>query len=441
MKTKTEQIKKVTILSAYNRALWLAVELKRKGYDVCYLDFTNILGDLSPDAWDSPFGLFQTKNTSFSQTTWLSEGASLDVQDNGFILFSSKGPMEFRGPTARLGLKRYGITDDQMDYVRQSVFLDDKEFFNQNRKVTADPFGKKWFLNYVHQANSSIFMENYKGMNQQNKPLPLNENWVLRKMSRRGSQQTLQMSHDKGVLVDEVHAVQNIDVEGRKVKSIRWTNRKNVTKENSSDIFVNFLSQEELQVVSPKVFEQLFVGKALQPDWLWTRYRFFIARNDVIDVLPKAFALVHHIFLPWAHENSLVVQRGIRDDEFIVWCRMPYHYRHQKNLIEILGDRILGVLKHHFHQVKVLSMELPLECLPNEHQVKAPHLPVYNEDTLSKMKKCRYSNFAWFGPEVWGRLDMGYLLDLQTQILNEIIGTEEKMGISRRRGRDNEIYS
>ena len=158
-------------------------------------------------------------------------------------------------------------------------------------------------------------------------------------------------------------------------------------------------------------------------------------------VLPKAFALVHHIFLPWAHENSLVVQRGIRDDEFIVWCRMPYHYRHQKNLIEILGDRILGVLKHHFHQVKVLSMELPLECLPNEHQVKAPHLPVYNEDTLSKMKKCRYSNFTWFGPEVWGRLDMGYLLDLQTQILNEIIGTEEKMGISRRRGRDNEIYS
>lgn len=438
---KKPEIKKITLLSAYGRSLWLATELRRKGYEVCYLDFTHVLGDLSPDAWDSPYGVFQTKNTSFSQSTWLAEGASLDIQENGFIFFSNKGPIEFRGLMSRIGMKRYGITEEQMDYVRQSVFSNPKDFFELNKKIDADPFQKRWFLNYIHQTNSSTYLENYKGLAQKNKPLPLNENWLLRKLSRRGTQQALQMTHDKGVYVDEVQALQSISTDFRRIKTLKWTNQKNITQEYETDVVLNFLSQEELQVVTPKVFEEIFGGKAIHSDWFWTRYRYFVQTNDVINVLPKAFSLVHHIFLPWTHENNLVIHRGLRNDEFVVWCRMPNHYRLQKNHIETLSSSIAGVLKNHFPTWKVISEELPVESLPNEHQVKAPHLPVYDETTLYKMKRSKFSNFIYFGPEVWERLDLGYILDLQMQVLNQVVGTEEQMGISRRRGRDNEIYS
>jgi hypothetical protein len=79
--------------------------------------------------------------------------------------------------------------------------------------------------------------------------------------------------------------------------------------------------------------------------------------------------------------------------------------------------------------------------LATEFQVQAPHLPVFSRAKMESQKKPKLKNVMWCGPEAWQRLDTTYMLDYQNKVLQTILGSSDDQGISRRRGRDQEIYS
>lgn len=432
---------KIVILSAYHRAQWLANELKSKGYNVTYLDFSERLGGLSPEAWIAPFGHFQTKKINYSQNVWLSEGTTTITIPNGFTILSEIGPIEFQGPLHRLSFKRYNIDQDEIDYLKASITMNDEAYQKFKNHFLGMSFEETWLLHFGHQLASQTFYENAFAIRNKNRSLPLTEGWSIRTLSRRGALETLQMSKDKGVEVYSVKALKDIKVTGSEVESISIYDTKDNSKEIIGDTFINFLSQEELFAIHSGSFSKVIEGDPISSDWFWTRYRFFTNQNDVTEILPQAFCMIEDRFMPWTHHNLLIIHRGLRAHEFIAWARIPSNYRLQQNSLESVGSEIHRVLTEKFVGIKVQQMELPLECLATEFQVQAPHLPVYSEVKLEQYKNPKQKNFLGCGPEVWTRLDTSFLLEYQSQILSQIQGEQDKQGIQRRRGRDSEIYS
>ena len=432
---------KIVILSAYHRAQWLANELKSKGYEVSYLNFSDRLGGLSPEAWVPPFGHFQTKKINYSQNVWLSEGVSISTIANGFTILSDKGPLEFQGPLNRLSFKRYFVDQDELDYLRASTTMSLEGYQKFKNHFLSYSFEQTWLLHLSHQLASQTYYENAFAIRNKNRSLPLTETWSVRTLSRRGAQESLQMSKDKGVDVHSVSAVKGVKTSGANLQSITIVDSKGETKEITADTFISFLSQEELFAIHSKTFNELISENPVSSDWFWTRYRFFTNQNDVTEVLPQAFCLIEDRFMPWTHHNLIMIHRGLRSHEFIAWVRIPSNYRLQQNKLESVGSEIERVFNEKFIGIKIQQIELPLECLATEFQVQAPHLPIYSQSNLEKMKMPKQKNLLWCGPEVWERLDTSYLLDYQTQIFNQIMGGEDKQGIHRRRGRDSEIYS
>jgi hypothetical protein len=432
---------KIVILSAYHRSQWLANELKSKGHDVVYLDFSEKLGGLSPEAWIAPFGLYQTKKINYSQNVWLSEGTSTHTIANGFTILAEKGPIEFQGPLNKLSFKRYNIDQDELDYLRASIAMSEEAYEKFKNHFANYSFDETWLLHLSHQLASQTYFENAFAIKNKNRALPMSENWAVRTLSRRGAHETLQMSHDKGVEVYSVHAVQKIKTTSEQLQNITILDAKEKTKEISGDTFINFLSQEELFTILGGNYSDLIAGEPVTSDWFWTSYRFYTNQNDVTEILPQSFCMIEDRFMPWTHHNLMMVHRGQRAHEFIVWVRIPTNYRLKQNLLENVGNDIQRVFSEKFVGIKIRQMELPLECLATEFQVQAPHLPVYSQSKLSNFKLPTQKNFKWCGPEVWERLDTSYLLEYQIQILSQILGEQDNQGIKRRRGRDSEIYS
>ncbi len=432
---------KIVILSAYHRAQWLANELKSKGYNVAYLDFSQKLGGLSPEAWIAPFGHFQTTKINYSQNVWLSEGTTVNQIPNGFTILSEQGPIEFQGPLNRLSFKRYNIDQDELDYLRASITMSDEAYQKFKNHFVGKSFKETWLLHLGHQLASQTFCENAFAIKNKNRSLPMTEAWSVRTLSRRGAQETLQMSHDKGVEVYAVKALKDIKASGSEVKSITILDNKENTKEIEGQIFISFLSQEELSVIHNKSYAVVFDSEAVSSDWFWTRYRFFTNQNDVTEILPQAFCLIEDRYMPWTHHNLMMIHRGLRAHEFIAWVRIPSNYRLQQMRLERVGEEIQRVFREKFAGIQIQQVELPLECLATEFQIHAPHLPIYSKEKLDQIKKPKQKNMIWCGPEAWERLDTSFLLDYQTRILNQILGEEDKQGIHRRRGRDSEIYS
>lgn len=432
--------KTITILSAYNRGQWLANELISKNYKVNYVDFTEKLGNLSPEAWESPFGVFLTSKITYSQNIWLTEGAHIQDIAQGFTILSEKGPLEFQGPMIKKSLERYQIDLDQVDYLKASTQMSDEAYAKFKSHFVRRPFSETWALQFAHNIASTAFYDNARSLTNTNRPLPLFDKWALRRYSRRGALDSLRMSHDKGVVVSSPKAFKSIQSSQKRIEHLKFEIENN-DMDVQSQVYLNFLSQEEVNAVSPVLHQALFGESVLKSDWFWTKYRVVLSDNDITQILPQAFSLIHDRFLSWTHENFQVLLRTPKSDEYVVWVRLPSHYRFQHNKLVSVGDAIQKSLESKLMGIKLESVELPLECLATEFQVEVPHLPVFHSKYKNKINPVKFKNVFHLGPESWARLDTAYLLELQNFTLKNIMGTEDQQGIHRRRGRDSEIYS
>src|SRR5690606_26604326 len=132
------------------------------------------------------------------------------------------------------------------------------------------------------------------------------------------------------------------------VQAIQIVDQKDRTQTLEGQIFAAFLSQEELFAIHSKSFVEIFDKEPLKCDWFWTRYRFFTNQNDVTEILPNAFCMIKDRFMPWTHHNLMMIHRGLRSHEFVVWVRIPSNYRLQQRMLENVGNDIKTAFEEKF---------------------------------------------------------------------------------------------
>lgn len=425
-------LQKITLVSAYGRAHWLAKELATHGYKVSLIDVTEKLGIRSPELWENPFGVFHSQRINNSQKAWLSDSTMVDLK-KGFTLLLPTGPVEFLGPLKNHFFKKMNFETMAQNILKASTSSEDRKTLVS--QILETSFADWWGYYFAYNCASTKYQHNFKSFLNGGVPLPILDNWSLRLTTRRSFDVDLENLGDRGVRIIKNESVLGIEKEGRKIKSLKLTG-----DIIAADNYFFFLSQEEIQYLNKDIAVALFQNNLIRPQWYWSKYRILVKPTWVSDSFPKAFVMVDP-FLPWSHHEMIVVHRGSMMDEFNLWVRIPYQRRFDMDYLKKIGERIQIKFLEKCPQTMMKDFELPVEFGASSISMGPPPFPVFDTEALKASSTPTFDNSKVSGPEQWDRLDWESVLSYQNEIFNNIQMSSKTTEKVRRRGRDLEIYS
>ena len=385
--------KDILIVDLYGRGHWLASECQKKGYDVAVLDFTSLMGTWSIEDMEGPFGVFGSKKHAPSQINRLANEGPLTLSDRGYVIWLKTGPLEMKGPLGNLQLQKAQIPHVVTEYLRNnhpSSKLSD--FLSQIKHLS---FKQSWLAHFAHQVSSSVLMENTKGTSF-GSSLPLMSSFYYRKLYKRKDKQNLpnliypSLSKTHTVLYAEKSLLEYIQYQ--KDKQVK------------ANCIVWMLSSEETHFCFGDSADVLFPKGIMIPSWYWTRYRMSFEKSDILENLPDHFVMLEDIYLPWTHDNMVIVQKTANETMIDTWIRLPYTQRFEKDYVENYGQRIKKSLQERIPECNLHIQDGPKELTENPHQIGPSIFTIYDLKERQRLKRTSLKNVVFEGPEVWTSL-------------------------------------
>ncbi len=466
------------IVSAYGRGHWLAAELARKDWSVHLVDVTGALGEWAPEDWEGPWGFFDTPELAPSQL--VDDGHAHPVSE-GFTIWLPQGPLELDGELAAFLEHSFGIHEHVRAYLRPPPASASKDVVPQgasrlsgapresrspagpssptapiaspspaalwfdalrpggvrrpsplrgrerlHKKVAALTFEAGWLAHFAHSAAGLAYAENHEALSH-GAPLPLKAPYVLRHVTKDSFEAGLQALEKLGVRVTRGATVNDVRIHNKVMDALEIAaGRRGV---DSARLFVWTLSSGESGFLSEDVMRAVYPGGALQPAWLWSRYRFRLLANAATRALPAGLAIVDNVCLPWTHSNCMMVRRLRSEDQsenraekkaggrsvgeattgearaeevkVDIWIRVPSRASGDKAYFEALRAEISAILARRLPLSAPECEALPAESDAGAAAGRAARWPVFSAEELGKLEICRAKNLIVDGPELW----------------------------------------
>jgi hypothetical protein len=406
----------VVVVSAFGQGHWLAAEVSAMGLKTTMIEASASMGRWTPEDAEGPFGLFHADYLPQSFLTRLHEEDYLDNVEEGFVVWLKEGPVDVLGPNASHFIQRYGLEEIQ-EYILRYESMDSKEREKAKNHFLVSPFKKSWWAHLAHQLGSPVYQNNWKAC-RNGDPLSLFSNHSVRRVSRRGFEKSLDWVKSKGVRILQEADLQDMFVESKVVKGLEvksaWSGV--VT----ADQFIWCFSSAETARFPERFSQEFFYGKQIDPSWSWMRFRVQLKETELNRNLPKKFLIIEDVSLPWTHANLLWVQSTVTETDFDVWLKLPYSLRFQRSYIETKGEEVLQILRSKIPQSEPKILNYPQEYLYNEQILGVSRYPIYDEEALSFLKRKKWQNLYYDGPELWSSLDWCGRYKYQKQILEKI---------------------
>ncbi len=167
------------------------------------------------------------------------------------------------------------------------------------------------------------------------------------------------------------------------------------------------LSSFETDYFLPKLRNKIF-KKVVKPVWYWVRYKVSFP-SQVFDLLPVHFVNLEDIYLPWSHENLMILQKTISNNYMNCWLRVPSSYDDKK--YELLSLKVKQILENKTNKfVEIVNF-------PKQQGVGI--FPVYDNKTLHETELIIDS------PETWDSLSWNGQCVSNAKTLQAV---REKMG-------------
>lgn len=367
----------IVIVSIYGRGDWLAFMLSRLGYSVILIELDS---GLNFEDIEGPFGVFQSKLLeSFSDR--LENESPLIHVDNGFAIWLKDSIYEFRGPISKFQFSK--IDKNIINYLNDPL----------NTSLEAE-FDKSWLAHLSCQLSSTIFRENADCLNHGD-PVPMFSPFYYRLTTRRG---VVDFKNKlKGLGVEVYNSIEDFNISSRTV------NLKNTTIEYKNLIWM--LTSSETDYFLPKLRNKIF-KQVIKPVWYWVRYNISFS-TQVFDALPSHFVNIEDIYIPWSHENLMILQKTITNNHMNCWLRLPSSYDDKK--YKDYSLKIKKVLENKTNN------EIKITSIPQKTKV----FPVYDQKMSFK------SDILIDSPETWNSLSWNGQCMSNEKTLNAI---KEDMG-------------
>lgn len=414
----------VVIASAFGRGNWLAAELADKGMSVALVDVSESLGRWAPEDWEGPFGFLQSEKISAGQLTRLTHEDYHDAIDDGFVIWTSEGPMDLKGLLAGYWLSQSPALEICRSHLSQwDSFKSQSQRQSWVDEVFHKEFKESWLVHLAHQLASNVFMENAESV-LYGDPLPLFSSFFVRRVSRRGYQKGLDWVRDKGVKVFSGSKVKDLLGEGKTWRGIEiqgeWSGA--LLAQN----LVWMLSSHETEKLSEKLLQFLYPKGAAKASWVWVRYRLRMDLGEYRSTVPLKFVLIDDPALCWTHSNFALIQRTVKEEDFDCWIRIPSHSRFHRAYLDEQSLQLMDLLKKKLPFASPQILDMPQDYLYEYDDLGPPLYPVFTLENLKNFKTASFRNIFFGGPEFGTRLDWTGRFQWQQKILQALADWKQK---------------
>lgn len=407
----------LVIVSAFGRSHWLAAELAHRGYEVSLVDVSASLGRWAPEDWEGPFGVFFSERLSLLQKERLVADEVISEQKEGLTFWLKECPMELMGPLARYQLDLQGVNPQVRNYLFDYDSSTEQERDVFKSQLLRGEFKDHWLAHFAHQWSANRLSDFNLGFLTEN-PLPVFSKMVLRQATRRGMEQSLAWCESKGVRVYRQATIEDLSIDKKKIEGVEiQSDRKGLLK---GEEFVWSLSSEETTTFNERVCTKLFPKGGIKPEWSWVRYRAKFIHGEGHLSLPDHVVAIENLFLPWTHENLMVLRRTVLDDEIDIWLRIPNNQRTHHSYLKQMGQKILSLLRQRLRDSDVEISNYPQELSYSYAELGPRSFPIYGVKDLQSLQRREFHNLHYGGPESWDRLDAQGVFAYQESLLNDI---------------------
>lgn len=407
----------VILVSVFGRGHWLASELVSMGMTVALIDVSSSMGRWTPEDWEGPFGFFQTEHFPQSFLTRLHEEDYFDPVDEGFVIWLKEGPVDLRGLNSQHLLELYNLDQKRQNYVTRHSSFSTKELEKEKKEIMGSPFKESWFLHLTHQLAASVYEDNWSAV-QSGQPLSVFSPYSLRRISRRGYENSVEWLKAKGVRVFQEAELKDLFTESKVIRGIEI--KSDWSGVLLSEHLVWCLSSHETERFPKRFNDELFYGKPVTPTWAWVRYRIKIEHEILNGVLPKKFLIIDDKGLPWTHSNFIWVQSTVNASDYDTWIKVPYSQRFQRAYLEKQGESLLEIVRKKMPMCEISMLHYPQEHLYDELNLGPSRFPIFMKENLKKLRKRKSSRLHFDSPEEWINLDWYGQFQNQNRVLEKI---------------------
>lgn len=408
----------VMVISAFGRGHWPAVELAGAGFKVAMINVSESIGRWTPEDWEGPFGLFHESTWSSSKLARLTEEDYMDSIPQGLTVWLPEGPYETQGPMSYQWFGPGHEDEWQKNWLSSWYGWDASERSRQVREVKKKPFDQAWWLYLSHQLASTVFLPNAEALNH-GRPLSIFSPFFIRRVSRRGFQQSLDWCVKHGVQVFPSTKIADVQLEGKQLVGVEISGT--VSGALSADKYLWCMTSLETDKISDKASAKLFPDGPLKPEWSWVRSRWSWHLNDYESALPQHFVFLADLGLPWAHEYLIIAQKTVQENVWDFWVRIPDHQRFQRGYSHVLLDRMEQQIKARAPHIELKLIERNQEDLYDYQELGPSRYPVFDAMKLREFHGAKLSNVEFSSPEQWPGLNWSSRMEADQNIVNEWI--------------------
>jgi len=384
----------ICIVSAYGRGNWLAAALSEKNYKVKLVDVSHCMGRWAPEDWEGPFGFFQSEQIRPLQLERLNEQDYADPIDEGFIVWLKDGPIDTKGPLSSFYLEKQGLKEICDRYLQGKEEIDFSSFTEELSRL---PFNKSWIVYLSYMMASNEYSVGSLNISKEMKCLPLFSPLYVRRVSRRGTEKSLDWCESKNVGVLRNARVIDVSMSGRSCDSIEiessWSG---VLK---ADQYIWMVTSEETARLSPQVSKAVFPLGILNSSWSWMRYKISLSEEVPVSALPVKFVMIEDIYLPWSHENFCLAQRSVSGNVLDAWIRLPSQHRFQRTYLEESGERLCKLFDARIPNLKAEIVDMPQDFHYDESELGPNPIPMYDRYELENHALTKFKNIHFESPE------------------------------------------
>lgn len=389
------------IVSTHGRGHWLASELAARKYKTALVDVSHFLGPWSAEDIEGPFGFFHVDQMLPSQVSRLIEEDYNDLIPEGFVIWTEQGPIEFGSPIVKHHLQKNRWLGDIEKHIQNQSGSNEVDLARKQRLLDR-PFSETWIAHFAHHFSCNVHLPNHLCISEA-QPVSLFAPYNIRRVSTRGFEQSFQWLEKRGVDVLTKAFLQDLWIERRQVLGVEvksaWSG---VVR---AKVIIWCLTSEETHFMNPQLSGDLYPYGSLEPQWSWIRYQLDLSKVEEFKVVPQKFVLLHKKNLPWTHENFMIVQKTTDASIADVWLKIPTQFRFQRSYLEGIGARAVDVFNQRFVTDKVAHKSYPIEHRVEASELGPSRFPVYSLEAHRKLRRTRYKNLIFDGPEEWPNMD------------------------------------
>lgn len=434
-------MKSVTIVSAWGRGAYLAHQLRKKGFEVTVWDVTSLLPSLSSAEKEGPFGVFLPDHLTDLQRKCLCENSFYPVQQ-GFSVFTSQGPVEFRGPLKSFFMKTRKDFQSCHFPLSHSFPLSKTEKKTELNYKNVEDHSLQLFLIAAELTNSFIFSDKEKKkilLSAQKatsgkdisflKLSPLFSEYVLRESSQRDAVELKESLCEEGVEWIDIFSTQkdknassiNLKISKKNIQ-LQWNEQ-----DKNSQFLIWTLSGPETKRCFYNEMSWLF------PDWkepvkIWRRFSLSWDQKGFEHIIP-ALLLV----LP----NSQNAQKNTEDFSLSspkksqvmsikkhpeaahadLWTLCPYGEHLNKSFLT-------DCLQLAMEQLRILFPGFSMEGILPDIEACHDYFILYESKDKFRtkwFKKKAPPNIFHLNPEATGKLDAYSLVQQSDLIFEKIV--------------------